>query len=129
MKEVHVAVGVILKDGNVFVCLRPQQVHQGGKWEFPGGKVDAGETVEEALTRELAEEIGITVEASQPFMVIQHDYGDKRVRLDIHTVTGFVGEPYGREGQRSRWCPVKELLESDFPEANRAIIQHLQNAL
>ena len=127
MKEVRVAVGVILRDQEVFICLRPQNVHQGGKWEFPGGKVDDGETVKDALIRELHEEIGINVKASEPMMLIEHDYGDKRVKLDIHKVSEFYGEPFGREGQRSRWCPIEELLESDFPEANREIIRRLQN--
>ncbi len=125
MKEVHVAVGVILRDQQVFICKRPDDKHQGGKWEFPGGKVDAGETVTQALARELAEEVGIVVNSSTPLTVISHDYGDKRVLLDVHTVSEFSGEPAGLEGQQGKWAPLHELKLEDFPAANVAIIDAL----
>ena len=125
MKEVHVAVGVILRDQQVYICKRPDDKHQGGKWEFPGGKVDAGETVTQALARELDEEVGITVHASSPLTVISHDYGDKRVLLDVHTVSEFTGEPEGREGQEGKWVKLSALVPEDFPAANVAIIEKL----
>ncbi|GGW94137.1 8-oxo-dGTP diphosphatase MutT [Alteromonas halophila] len=126
MKTVHVAVGVILRDGQTFVCLRGEHQHQGGKWEFPGGKVDEGETVAEALSRELAEEVGITVTGSEPLTVIRHAYPDKQVVLDVHKVTAFDGEPHGKEGQQSRWQTMDALKPDDFPAANREIIAALQ---
>ncbi|QJR80016.1 8-oxo-dGTP diphosphatase MutT [Alteromonas pelagimontana] len=133
MKVVNVAVGIILKASptsgdNVFVCRRPTNVHQGGKWEFPGGKIEGGETTEQALARELYEEIGIEVNSSMPLMVIEHDYGDKKVRLDIHTVTDFSGEPYGKEGQQGKWDSIATLNPQDYPAANIAIIERLQHS-
>ena len=128
MKLVHVAVGVVARGSDIFTTLRAKDAHQGGKWEFPGGKVESGETVTDALTRELAEEIGIDVLSSEPLILIEHDYGDKRVKLDVHRVTQFTGEPHGKEGQPSRWQPVNELRAEDFPEANVAIIQALMEA-
>lgn len=126
MKQVHVAVGVVTRGSDIFITRRPDHAHQGGKWEFPGGKVERDETVTQALARELAEEIGITVGESQPLTVIEHDYGDKRVKLDVHTVKVFDGEPYGKEGQEAKWVAVDALDASDFPAANLAIIDALK---
>lgn len=126
MKVVHVAVGIIARSDEIFITLRPDGVHQGGKWEFPGGKVEEGETVLQALKRELAEEVGISVNHSEPVIVITHDYGDKQVKLDVHRVDDFAGEPHGKEGQQFRWVNVKSLNAEDFPEANVPIIKALQ---
>ena len=125
MKVVHVAVGVVTRGGDIFITRRPDHAHQGGKWEFPGGKVESNETVTQALARELAEEIGITVGGSQPLTVIEHDYGDKRVKLDVHKVELFSGEPYGKEGQEAKWVAIGTLNATDFPAANVAIIDAL----
>ncbi len=124
---VHVAVGVILDDqGRVLLARRPVQVHQGGLWEFPGGKVDAGESVAEALARELTEELAIQVEATQPLLEIRHDYPDKSVLLDVWLVTAFEGDPRGNEGQPIEWAEVKQLADYEFPAANQAIVSALQ---
>lgn len=122
-----VAVGVIQNHRQeIFLCRRHAKQHQGDKWEFPGGKVEATESVTTALARELAEEVGIEVLSSQPFLCLEHDYGDKKVRLDIYLVNDFSGEPHGREGQTSRWVPISELHHYDFPAANGPIVEKLQ---
>ncbi|MEW9797228.1 8-oxo-dGTP diphosphatase MutT [Alteromonas sp. CYL-A6] len=126
MKQVHVAVGVVLRGTQTFVCLRAAHQHQGGKWEFPGGKVDQGETVADALGRELREEIGIRVTACQPLTTIDHHYPDKHVLLDVYTVTAFEGEPVGKEGQATRWVDINALDYADFPDANKTIIDALR---
>jgi len=124
---VHVAVGVIQNSaGQVLVALRPPNAHQGGLWEFPGGKCEPGEAVESALARELAEELGITVLQKEPLCQIHHDYGDKRVLLDVWRVTSFAGTPSGREGQPLRWMETGAMEPAQFPVANRAIIRRLQ---
>ena len=124
---VHVAVGVLQdSSGRVLLTRRPPKAHQGGLWEFPGGKVEVGETVLAALARELIEELAVQVEASQPLMTIAHDYGDKQVLLDIHTVTSWAGEPRGVEGQPLAWVMPHALDDYAFPAANTPIVARLQ---
>ena len=127
IKIVNVAVGVIKKNNAIFICKRANEQHQGGLWEFPGGKVEASESVFAALKRELIEEVGITIHSSSQLMVIEHDYGDKCVRLDIHVVSNFSGQAHGAEGQPSEWVNISELTNYDFPAANAEIIEKLQS--
>ena len=120
---IHVAVGVIRNgQGDFLLARRPEHLHQGGLWEFPGGKVETGETVEVALRRELQEELAITVGQATPLIKIRHDYGDKRVLLDVWRVETFGGKPTGQEGQAIRWIAPDQLRQFDFPAANRPII-------
>lgn len=125
--RIHVVAGVIANDaGDVLLALRPKHKHKGGLWEFPGGKVEQGESPRAALARELEEEIALTVEQAEPFLLIDHDYGDKQVTLDVWRVTRFSGTPHGREGQEIAWVPVAELAGYRFPEANAAIVAALR---
>ena len=123
---VHVAVGVVL-NGNreVLIALRPARSHQGGLWEFPGGKVEEGESVEHALNREFEEELGISVQVCTPFTQIRHEYADKSVLLDVWRIEKFSGIPKGREGQVIEWRPLSKLRAADFPKANESIIRAL----
>lgn len=122
-KLLHVAVGVIVNaDGKILIAKRPLSTHQGGLWEFPGGKVDAGETIDQALARELREELAIDVLTSQPLIQIRHHYPDKSVLLDVYKITQFLGTPVGNEGQPIQWVDAKELSNFEFPAANRPII-------
>ena len=126
MALVTVAVGILIDDaGRVLVTRRARGAHQGGLWEFPGGKLEEGETLLEALTRELSEELGVRVETAEPLMVLEHDYGDKQVRLDVHRVTRWSGEPRGLEGQPLAWQRPEQLRDCAFPAANRPILERL----
>ena len=123
MKRIHVAAAVIrAADDRILIAKRPLDKHQGGLWEFPGGKVESGETVEAALGRELAEELGIVVTAAQPLIQVRHDYPDKQVLLDVWQVTAFDGDPHGAEGQPLAWVEPAHLSEYSFPAANRPIV-------
>jgi 8-oxo-dGTP diphosphatase len=127
---VHVAVGVIVgrhgagaeEHDAILIAKRPDKTHQGGLWEFPGGKVEGSETLFDALKRELQEELAIEVIATEPRIKIRHDYGDKVVLLDVHKVTAFSGQPQGNEGQPIKWVSPSCLHEYEFPAANRPII-------
>ncbi len=126
-ERLHVAVGVIEDTaGRVLVALRPARAHQGGLWEFPGGKCEPGESVQAALTRELQEELDITPLHCEPLCRIRHDYADRHVLLDVWRVTQFSGTPTGLEGQPLRWIEPDLLEPAEFPQANRAIIRRLQ---
>jgi 8-oxo-dGTP diphosphatase len=127
MKRVHVAVGVIQNDlHQVFIARRSAHVHQGGLWEFPGGKVEKNETVFEALQRELQEEVGITVETAVPLIRITHDYADKSVLLDVWRVTSFQGTARSIQAQPCVWIDVADLPRYDFPQANARIVTALR---
>jgi 8-oxo-dGTP diphosphatase len=127
MKIVEVAVGVIKRNNKIYISKRADDLHQGGKWEFPGGKREVNETIEQTLTRELSEEIGIQVTQQSPFMLIEHDYGDKKVRLDVRLVENFEGVPSHLEGQKSQWVDINDLSQFTFPDANKVIIDKLMN--
>ncbi|MEE4109080.1 MAG: 8-oxo-dGTP diphosphatase MutT [Halieaceae bacterium] len=121
-----VAVGVVLDSrGRVLLTRRRDDTHQGGLWEFPGGKVEAGESVADALRRELREELAIEVEAHEPLLVLEHDYGDRHVRLDVHCVMAFAGEPRPCEGQPMAWVARADLGSYAFPAANAPIVDRL----
>lgn len=123
MNRIHVAAAVIRSpDGLVLIAKRPLDKHQGGLWEFPGGKVEVGETVEAALARELQEELNITVTEARPLIQVRHDYPDKQVLLDVWEVLAFSGEPHGAEGQPLGWVEPADLPNYRFPAANRPII-------
>jgi 8-oxo-dGTP diphosphatase len=130
LPQLHVAVGVIIRQQGlqkqVLLALRSSKQHQGGKWEFPGGKVESGETVEAALGRELQEELAITVLQAEPFMQLNYTYPERRVNLDIWLVTAFNGTPAGLEGQPLQWANVSDLAAISFPDANQPIVERLQ---
>lgn len=163
LSYIHVAVAVIERINDkgqreILISKRSDTAHQGGLWEFPGGKVEANETVVEALSRELFEELDIVLphaaslppflnpnslnrkksiaslrksslldgiyeeKCLQPLIQIEHDYGDKKVLLDVWRVLAFEGLERGKEGQPIKWVPVNRLANYSFPEANNPII-------
>jgi len=130
MTVVHVAVGVILDEKKrILISRRDESAHQGGLWEFPGGKVEAGESLEQALARELLEELGITPAKTSPLLKVPHDYGDKHVLLDVCVVWAFTGEASGLEGQALEWISVERLEEFQFPAANKPIVEAVKSLL
>ena len=123
MNRVHVAVGVILdQQQNILLTRRAADAHQGGLWEFPGGKVEDGEDLAVALQRELLEELGIEIGRTSPLIAVQHDYADKAVLLDVHVVWDFAGEAVGLERQPLAWVSAWDLPDYEFPAANEPIV-------
>ena len=113
--------------GRVLIADRPAGKHMAGRWEFPGGKVAEGETLSDALARELNEELGITVSQAEPLLDLTHDYPDRRVELHMWVVKGYTGEPRSLDGQRLKWVEPARLSEEDILEADLPFIQALQN--
>lgn len=128
LKDFHVVVGLLCNDKNeVLIALRPPHVPHPGVWEFPGGKVEPNETLENALVREFQEEIGITVTRAEFFLEIRKPSPEKHILLILHTfqILEFQGEPHGRENQEIRWVPKNTLSNYTFPEANADIVRAL----
>jgi 8-oxo-dGTP diphosphatase len=130
MAPLHVAVGVVLDGaGNVLIARRRQGAHQGGLWEFPGGKVEAGESLPAALARELREELGIGIGRTSALLAVRHDYGDRPVLLDVHVVWEFSGRARPLEGQPLVWVAPQQLSRYAFPAANLPIVEAVKQLL
>jgi 8-oxo-dGTP diphosphatase len=123
---VHVVAGVVLDvDERVLIARRPRGSRQGGLWEFPGGKRESAETAIAALTRELGEEIGITIRRARPLIRLLHRYPDRHVDLDAWRVDRWEGDAFGREGQELKWVARDRIHDFDLLPANRPIIASL----
>lgn len=124
----HVAAAAIFNEpgDKVLLALRPAHLHQGGLWEFPGGKVEHGEDALAALRRELREEVGITVTRARPLIRIPHTYPDKAVLLDVWRVDGYTGVAAAHEGQRLEWVAPDNLADKHYPAANLPVLTALR---
>lgn len=129
MKRLVVAVGIVYDDcGRMLVGQRVARDQYFGKWEFPGGKVEADETVPQALVREFEEEVGIHITDSEPLVEVLHDYPDRHVRLVVHTIKDYHGDVRPLEGQALDWVTLDDLDALDFLQGNQAIIDALRDA-
>ena len=127
MSQLSVAAG-ILRDssGRILIAERLCDGPFNGLWEFPGGKIASDETSTQALNRELAEELGIEVTTSQPFMVLHHEYPDRTVDIEFFVVTSWKGEPAGLEGQGLRWLLPSDLNPNLLLPADIPVLEALQ---
>lgn len=118
---IHVVAGALFDErGRVLIAQRPAGKHMAGGWEFPGGKVEPGETPREALVRELREELGIEVHEAAPLIAYEHEYPHRRVLLDLWVVTRYSGEPQALDAPALQWTAVEDLervglLPADLP--------------
>lgn len=112
-------------DGRLLLARRPVGSHLAGLWEFPGGRVEVGESAEEALARELREELGVEAEVGEPLTFAWHRDGEREVLLLFYRVTLVAGVPHGREGQDVGWFARSELLALSTPPADAPLVRAL----
>ena len=125
MRILVVAAALYDATGRVLIAQRPPGRHLAGRWEFPGGKVGAGEAEREALGRELAEELGVEVHAAEPLMRLTHTYPDREVELSLWIVERYRGVPAALDGQALKWVAPAQLACEDILEADRPFIAAL----
>jgi len=124
---VTVVAGVIERDGKILITRRLAGTHLAGLWEFPGGKPEPGERLDDALRREIAEELGAEVSVGPPLETVEWQYPDKAVRL-IFFRCGIRGEPQPLEGQEIAWVAPRDLAGYEFPAADAVLLERLSRA-
>lgn len=122
---IEVTAALIRRDGALLIAQRPPGAHLAGLWEFPGGKREAGETLEACLARECAEELGVTVRVGALVRVVEHSYPDRHLILHFFECTLIDGEPAPLGCQAVRWVAPEELSAYQFPPADARLIEEL----
>ena len=125
MKHIDVAIGIVCKGGQVLICRRKQDGHLAGFWEFPGGKVEPGESPAQCVARELREELDIEVNVATALPTIEHDYPDRQVRLHPFLCDHRNGIPKPIGCDETIWVNPPALREYKFPNANDGLIEDL----
>lgn len=124
METIQVVAAVIEREGKLLITRRPEGRHLSGLWEFPGGKPEPGETLQDALRREIKEELGVEVRPGEPIETVDWEYPDKRVSL-VFFRCSIRGEPRPLEGQEMAWVTRDDLARYEFPPADAALIERL----
>ena len=127
--RIDVAIAIAMRHDHILICQRRESDVLAGYWEFPGGKRQPGETDEQCLKRELAEELAISVRIAEPLPVIEYDYPHARVRLHPFLCQHLLGEPQPLAAQRLLWAPIADLPRYRFPPANDDLIRSLIDRL
>ncbi len=122
---INVTAGVVKKDGRILISRRPPGKHLAGMWEFPGGKQESGESLEECVRREILEELGLLVKPLSMIMTSAHDYGDRSVLLHFFDCRLISGEARPDRCQEFRWVKPGELGSFDFPPPDRKLVEFL----
>jgi len=122
---VHVAIALVWRDRRLLVARRQQGAHLAGFWEFPGGKLEPGETPELCAEREVLEETGVICRARARRDCIRHDYPDRTLRIQPIDCDWLSGEPAPHQASELAWVPVRELVGFEFPPANASLLEEL----
>jgi len=120
-----VTAGLIWKEEKLLIATRPKGTHLEGLWEFPGGKQEEGENLEECLKREIEEELDVKIRVDEPFLTVDHEYPDKRISLHVFNCTWLEGEPAPQQRQETRWVILPDLSALIFPPPDVQVIEAL----
>ncbi len=126
MTRVIVTAAVIERDGSFLVTRRPEGTHLAGAWEFPGGKCDPGEPLEDCMARELREELGVACTVGREICTLTHEYPDRLIELHFFAV-GLRDDPSPQIGQEMRWVTRADLATLEFPPADAELIRRLSS--
>lgn len=126
---IPVVAGFLKKDGKILVGQRPVNNSLPGQWEFPGGKIEPGETPEQALVRELQEELGIDAEVGDLKLACTHSYGEVGILILFYEILFWKGQPKAQHHMMLEWIHPEELKHRNIPEANRKILDRIYKAL
>ena len=124
-KPILVVAGILRKGDSILICQRPRSDAYGLQWEFPGGKVECGETLPAALQRELQEELAIQAEVGGEVFRLRHQYADRYVEVAFFTIASYHGEVQNRVFEAVRWAPRATLAEYNFLEADRELVDRI----
>jgi mutator protein MutT len=121
----NVTAGLIRHQARLLITRRPAGKHMAGFWEFPGGKQESGETLEQCLARELKEELGLDVAVGELFMTVEHEYETKFISLHCFECRLLQGSPASLEGQETQWVNIEELNKFVFAPPDQKVIKYL----
>ena len=128
-RQITVAAAIIWQDDMILITKRPEGTHLEGLWEFPGGKKEEGETLEECIAREIKEELGIQVKPEKLLLAVNHEYDTKIVDLYTFECILINGSPVPMEGQDMKWVKLEDLSGYSFPPPDIEIIEYLRSRL
>jgi 8-oxo-dGTP diphosphatase len=126
---IPVVAGFLKKEGRILVGQRPENNSLAGLWEFPGGKIELGETPEEALRRELSEELGIEADIGELKLSVTHSYNDVGIVILFYEVLFWKGEPKAKHHLMLEWIYPEELKDRRIPEANKKVLEKIFKVL
>jgi mutator protein MutT len=122
-----IVAAIIRRNDRILITKRPDNVHLAGLWEFPGGKVEAGESLEAALQREIREELEVEISVEHELFSVEHEYPDRSVHLHFFSCTILRGEPQPLGVADLRWVQTAELIDFEFPPADVELIRRLRS--
>ena len=125
----HVTAALVMRNDRLLISKRPEGSHLGGLWEFPGGKQEEGETLEDCIEREIMEELGIRIQAEKLLLSVIHEYHEKIITLYFFQCSLLDGEPISLDNQEIKWAEINDLKQYRFPPPDQKIVEYMTSGL